>query len=192
MTGRYPLIVAARMSLAFVLESDFVFCIDSDTLTMHNPFPALLEEIKTHPKAVLFGVQDVAAEGDKVFKGLLREFDVKWKYYQQGAILMFRSGDAMRSEIRSVFREWGKITRALHFAEQDALAIWFSSDLKAMMRPSLNRQWLDCGIGKTDSVERLICHGRGGLKETWPYWHKDMRKAGIINLNEVNRCCPGL
>jgi hypothetical protein len=191
MTGRYPLLVAARVALAFFVRADFIFLIDSDTAVMANPFPALFAGVQAHPGSVLFGVQDVAARGDQNFMQLLDGFRVVWERYQQAAVLLMRTGPVLIAEIRAVYRSWAAITRVLHFAEQDALAIWFSPELKAMLPDAFNRQWADCGVGKNDTVVRLICHGRWGIQKTWPQWRREMRDAGIA-IGDENESIPGL
>jgi lipopolysaccharide biosynthesis glycosyltransferase len=185
MTHRYHILVVARLTLAFFIKTDFILSIDSDTGVMGNPFPALAKEIEDHPNAVLFGVQDVAARGDGVFMNLLKDFDVSWSHYQQAAVIMLRTGEVVNAEIRRVYKEWAKINVRLHFAEQDALAIWFSSELKGMMNNSLNRQWADCGVNRIDNVVRLICHGRWGVGATWPIWDREMEKAKIQHVNDL-------
>jgi hypothetical protein len=188
MTHRYGRIVAARLTLAFCVPSDYILSLDSDTLVVANPFPALHKEILERQDAVLFGVQDMAAVNDVVFRSFLDGLDVSWATYQHAAVLVFRPGAVFNAEIRKVYNTWAHFPRELQFAEQDALALWFNIDLKAMMRPDLNRQWADCNVTNKKNGAQLICHGRMFMSKYWNEIRAEMIEADF----PAHKSCLGL
>jgi hypothetical protein len=145
---------------------------------MNNPFPALIGELRRDQEAVLFGVQDVAAQGDGAFMQPLEYLHPNWTFYQQGALYFMRNTPILRTEIRRVFAIWARRKIVLRFPEQDAMGIWFDPRLKGMMHASLLRQWADC-YDNHDDLVRLICHGRCGMDRAWRQDYAEMRALGL-------------
>jgi hypothetical protein len=184
----FPMVVAGRLALCFCLSTDLILYLDCDTQVMSNPFPALAEELRVHPGAVLLGVQDVAAQGDGAFMEPIEYLHPNWTFYQQAALYFMRNTPILRAEMRRVCAIWAARKIVLRFPEQDAMGIWFDLRLKGMMPDSLLRQWADC-YDKNDTLVRLICHGRGGMEEAWKQDYTEMRTfgLGVFLNNETGR-----
>jgi hypothetical protein len=183
----FPIVVAGRPALPFTLSSDLILTLDTDTLVLENPFPALSRELKSHPNALLMGVQDDAAKGkDHVFTNRIETFNPRWDVYQQAALYFMRNGPSLRNELEEMFRKWSLESRVLDFPEQDAIGIWFDPSKKGIMGDELLRQWADC-YNKNDMKVRLICHARRGMENAWATIAKEIIDAGI-QIKKREKC----
>jgi hypothetical protein len=196
--SKYPIVVASRIALPLVLDSDFVMYMDADTHVLQNPFPDLKREFRRLSKAVLMGVHDVAAGGDQAFIGPMKQYNITWELYQQAALYVFRNGPTLHKALRQFFAEWSTHTEVFRFPEQDAVGIYFPLSLKGILADSFLRQWGDCNISK-HHYNKIICHGRwGDMTPMQKIVLKEMMNVGIkydFSIDPENRlspCCAGL
>jgi hypothetical protein len=120
----FPILVASRLALPFLLDSDFILYLDADTYVLKNPFPGLYLELQRMPGALLMGVQDVAARGDPDFMNPLMDWHPRWDLYQQAALYFMRNSPELRVELRRFFAEWSTHREMpARFPEQDAVGL---------------------------------------------------------------------
>jgi hypothetical protein len=187
---KFPIMVASRVALPLVLDSDFVMYLDTDTHVLQNPFGPLKREFRTLTDALLMGVHDTAAGPDPAFVNPMKEYHICWELYQQAALYIFRNGPKLRNTLQLFFVEWSKHKEVFRFPEQDAVAMYFPLSLKGMLPDAFLRQWADCNIAK-GTTKKIICHGRGDdMDAVRKIASAEMEAAGISHISED--CCFGL